>query len=139
MEVKARISDKEIGRRLSAARKRAGLLQKDAADHFKANRNYIGMIERGERGGNKDIDLLMDFADLYQVNIEFLIGLSNEMSSEEFIYTPLDDVPAIDKDTLDLADRLMLGNIYFQGKLLNPDQLEEIYIFIEKLIEKKGE
>lgn len=135
MEKKGKISDKEVGIRLKAARKRAGLTQLNAADHLKTFKSYISMIEKGQRR-NKDLDVLMALAELYQVNIEFLLGLSNEMNGEVFIYTPIDVVPSIEKNKIDLDEKLMSGKIYFDEEELNKDQIAEIYLHIEKLINK---
>lgn len=135
MNKKGKISDKEIGIRLKAARKRAGLKQLNAADHLKTSKSYISMIEKGQRR-NKNLDVLMALAELYQVNVEFLIGLSDEMNGEEFIYTPLDVVPTIEKNKLNLDEKLIAGKIYFDEEQLNRDQIADIYLHIEKLINK---
>lgn len=135
MEKNGKISDKEVGIRLKAARKRAGLTQLNAADYLKTYKSYISMIEKGQRR-NKNLDVLMALAELYQVNIEFLIGLSDEMNGEVFIYKPLDVVPTIDKNKLNLDEKLMSGKIYFDEEQLNRDQIADIYLHIEKLINK---
>lgn len=61
----------EFLKRLRAARKEAGLTQKDVAEQLNVHQSYISKSESGER--RVDVVELSDFAKLYQKSLDYFI------------------------------------------------------------------
>ena len=62
----------EFLKRLRAARKEAGLTQKEVAHQLKVHQSYVSKSESGER--RVDIVELSDFARLYQKELDYFIS-----------------------------------------------------------------
>lgn len=73
-------SKKIIGSRLALARQRAGLSQAQVAEKMKLPRPSISEIEAGRR--RVAVDEMLLFADLYQVDMNWLSGQGVEKADE---------------------------------------------------------
>ena len=65
----------QLGARLKKLRKEARLTQETVARKLHTSRGSISMYENGRR--QPPYDLLIGMADLYQVNLDFLLGKSS--------------------------------------------------------------
>ena len=61
----------EFLKRLRAARKEAGLTQKEVAHQLKVHQSYVSKSESGER--RVDVVELADFAKLYQKELDYFV------------------------------------------------------------------
>lgn len=62
----------QIGKRLSAIRKKYGYTQKELADRLSVSQQVISNIERD--ASLPDINILKGLADLYEISLDELIG-----------------------------------------------------------------
>lgn len=72
---------KELGQRLTAARLQKGLKQKDVAKIIGVHDNLISYYENGERRPN--VDQYVQMAELFDVSVEYLLGLSDIPTSDK--------------------------------------------------------
>ncbi len=106
---------KLIGSRLALARTRAGLSQSQVAEKLKIPRPSISEIEAGRR--KVSADELVEFADIYSVEIDWLAGRGANRAD------PI-------KDQLYLAARKMVG--------LKEEDLNKVIDLLLSLKPKKG-
>lgn len=69
------MSDEQLGARLKKLRKKAGFTQETVAGKLHISRGSISLYENNRR--QPSYDLLIGMADLYQVNLDFLLGKSS--------------------------------------------------------------
>ena len=62
----------EFLKRLRAARKEAGLTQKEVAQQLKVHQSFVSKSESGER--RVDVVELSDFAKLYQKELDYFVS-----------------------------------------------------------------
>ena len=65
---------KEIGLRIGYYRRKKGLTQAQLAELVDISPNYMGSIERGNKGKSYSIDVLFKIADALGIDLGVLIG-----------------------------------------------------------------
>ena len=82
------MSEEQLGARLKRLRKQFGYTQEEVAQKLHTSRGSISMYENGRR--QPSYDLLIQIADLFQVNLDYLLGKSQiaslhpQLTPEEF-------------------------------------------------------
>lgn len=71
---------------LKYLRQRAGYSQQDLADLLKISKSTIGMYEQGRR--NPDYETLEKIADIFNVDMNFLMGGKTKESTPEYYINP---------------------------------------------------
>ena len=78
---------------LGYLRKREGMSQKDLAEKIGISRSTIGMYETGER--EPSFEILEAFADLFNVNMDTLLGKSTSLPSNIMPMPKMNQIPLI--------------------------------------------
>ncbi|HLR58863.1 MAG TPA: helix-turn-helix transcriptional regulator [Pseudogracilibacillus sp.] len=82
-----------LGKRLKQARSDAGLKQIDAAEKLGISNGTLSGYERNYR--DPDTDILNRMAELYEVSVDWLLGINNtkdnQISDEDYIDEELQD------------------------------------------------
>lgn len=71
---------------LKYLRQRSGYSQQDLADLLKISKSTIGMYEQGRR--NPDYETLEKIADIFNVDMNFLMGGKTKESTPEYYINP---------------------------------------------------
>lgn len=77
-------SGQTIGERLKSARKEAGLLQEEVAEHFNITQQAYQVWESGKRNPKKET--LQKLADYFNVSYAYLAGVENPLESAEILF-----------------------------------------------------
>ena len=65
---------KEIGLRIGYYRRKKGLTQAQLAELVDISPNYMGSIERGNKGKSYSMDVLFSISDALDVSVSVLLG-----------------------------------------------------------------
>lgn len=77
-------SEPTIGERLKSARKEAGLLQEEVAEHFNITQQAYQVWESGKRNPKKET--LQKLADYFNVSYAYLAGVESPLESAEILF-----------------------------------------------------
>jgi len=77
-------SGQTIGERLKSARKEAGLLQEEVAEHFNITQQAYQVWESGKRNPKKET--LQKLADYFNVSYAYLAGVESPLESAEILF-----------------------------------------------------
>lgn len=77
-------SEPTIGERLKSARKEAGLLQEEVAEHFNITQQAYQVWESGRRNPKKET--LQKLADYFNVSYAYLAGVESPLESAEILF-----------------------------------------------------
>lgn len=77
-------SEPTIGERLKSARKEAGLLQEEVAEHFNITQQTYQAWESGKRNPKKET--LQKLADYFNVSYAYLAGVESPLESAEILF-----------------------------------------------------
>lgn len=77
-------SGQTIGERLKSARKEAGLLQEEVAEHFNITQQAYQVWESGKRNPKKET--LQKLADYFNVSYAYLSGVESPLESAEILF-----------------------------------------------------
>ena len=77
-------SEQTIGERLKSARKEAGLLQEEVAEHFNITQQAYQVWESGKRNPKKET--LQKLADYFNVSYAYLAGVESPLESAEILF-----------------------------------------------------
>ena len=94
-----KIDREKLGRALKVLRKQYGLTQQDVAEEIGVTKNFVSLIETGERGVS--VDTLSELARLYKMPLPCLISLGYEVSKRSPWHGVLSSLNAA---ILDLAE-----------------------------------
>lgn len=77
-------SEPTIGERLKSARKEAGLLQEEVAEHFNITQQAYQVWESGKRNPKKET--IQKLADYFNVSYAYLAGVESPLESAEILF-----------------------------------------------------
>ena len=112
---------KVLGKRLQEARKKSGYKQIEASKKLGISNGTLSGYERNYR--DPDTDILHKMADLYNVEVDWLVGRTDKRTKE----VTDKRIQIIDKIAKEFPDAdLMFGDL----ASMDAEQLEEVYEFI---------
>ena len=76
---------KIFGKRLNALRQKNGETQNDLAEIFQVNTSMISLWETGKN--YPEVKKLIEIAEYYKVTTDFLLGLTNEINTQQINQT----------------------------------------------------
>ncbi len=89
---------KECGKRIHQLRIQAGYTQNELAAELNIDRSFLSHIESGKRGCS--VDLLVQFSDLFNVSLDYLVLGKTGLSMKERVEDLIDRLTAF-RDSLD--------------------------------------
>jgi transcriptional regulator with XRE-family HTH domain len=122
---------RELGNRLKAARRKAGLRQEQVAEAIDSHPVTISKYERGIQ--DPSTELLGAMARLYGVSVDWLLGVEEEQPEEEEAY------PGMKEDLRLLEQESQLALRMGSKGELSPYSIRQIASFIRWVREQKAQ
>jgi len=125
-----------LSKRLKKLRKERKLSQKKLAKELNLSPSTIAMYETNKR--NPDSETLEKMSDLFNVSIDYLLGLTDERSSADKIKKALTDDPELSDAWEKISKREDLQLLFKQTKDMDESSIRQVIRIIKAIEDEES-